>query len=133
MAKLQSTTSARKSSKPMAKEMPRFVAPQLCKMVSRPPRGDDWVHEIKFDGYRMQLRVESGDAVLRTRKGLDWTDKYRAIAKTAGALPDGTIDGEIVALDHSGAPNFAALQAALSEGRSQDLIYFAFDLLFDRR
>jgi bifunctional non-homologous end joining protein LigD len=132
VAKLQATTSARKSSKPMAKEMPRFVAPQLCKTVSRPPRGDDWVHEIKFDGYRMQLRVESGDAVLRTRKGLDWTDKFRAVAKTANALPDGIIDGEVVALDHSGAPNFAALQAALSEGRSQDLIYFAFDLLFDR-
>ena len=66
--------------------MPRFIAPQLCKTLSRPPQGDDWVHEIKFDGYRMQLRVEDGAATLRTRKGLDWTDKFQAIAKAAARL-----------------------------------------------
>ena len=53
--------------------MPQFIAPQLCKRVSRPPVGSDWVHEIKLDGYRMQLRVADGEAVMRTRKGLDWT------------------------------------------------------------
>ena len=56
--------------------MPSFIAPQLCKNVSRPPIGQDWVHEIKLDGYRMQLRVEDGEAFMCTRKGLDWTAKF---------------------------------------------------------
>jgi bifunctional non-homologous end joining protein LigD len=111
-------------------EMPDFVAPQLCISVERPPAGEGWCHEIKFDGYRVQLRVEHGKATLKTRKGLDWTDKFASIAKEAGSLPDVMIDGEIVALDHNGAPNFSSLQAALSDGKSEDLIFFAFDLLF---
>ena len=74
--------------------------------------GDGWCHEIKFDGYRVQLRVEDGEAALKTRKGLDWTDKFSAIAKEAAALPDVLIDGEIVALDDHGAPDFSTLQAA---------------------
>jgi len=111
-------------------EMPDFVAPQLCTPVERPPAADGWCHEIKFDGYRVQLRVEDGEATLKTRKGLDWTDKFAAIAKEAGELPDAMIDGEIVALDHNGAPNFSSLQAALSDGKTEDLIFFAFDLLF---
>lgn len=111
-------------------EMPDFVAPQLCTPVERPPSGDGWCHEIKFDGYRVQLRIEDGKATLKTRTGLDWTDKFAAIAKEAGGLPDALIDGEIVALDHNGAPNFSSLQAALSDGKTEDLIFFAFDLLF---
>ena len=100
--------------------------------MSRPPSGPDWVHEIKLDGYRMQLRVEGGEAVMRTRKGLDWTAKFAAVAEAGSGLADCVIDGEVVALDHKGAPDFPALQAALSEGRSRDLIYFVFDLLFER-
>ncbi|MDE2602214.1 MAG: DNA ligase D [Bradyrhizobium sp.] len=111
-------------------EMPDFVVPQLCASVENPPNGEGWCHEIKFDGYRVQLRVENGVAVLKTRKGLDWTDKFPAIAKQAGALPDMLIDGEIVALDHDGAPDFSTLQAAISDGRTDRLIFFAFDLLF---
>lgn len=111
-------------------EMPDFVAPQLCTLVDRPPAGNGWCHEIKFDGYRVQLRVEDGEATLKTRKGLDWTGKFASIAKEAGALPDMMIDGEIVALDHNGAPNFSSLQAALSDGKTDELIFFAFDLLF---
>jgi len=113
-----------------APTIPRFVEPMLCKLLERPPAGEGWAHEIKFDGYRMQLRVEDGNAVLRTRKGLDWTEKFDAIARAAGDLPDCMIDGEIVALDHHGAPDFAALQAALSDERTGELIFFAFDLLF---
>ena len=131
VATLQASTSARKTSKPSGTSMPRFIAPQLCKTLVAAAAGRDWAHEIKFDGYRMQLRIEDGVAVLRTRKGLDWTDKFQAIAKAAARLPDGIIDGEVVALDDSGAPNFAALQAALSDGRSQDLVFFVFDPLFD--
>lgn len=119
------------ASRQSAGNMPSFVAPQLCRSVSRPPAGHDWVHEIKLDGYRMQLRVQDGQAVMRTRKGLDWTSKFAAIAEAGKGLSNCIIDGEVVALDHTGAPDFSALQAALSEGRSHDLIYFAFDLLFD--
>jgi bifunctional non-homologous end joining protein LigD len=110
--------------------MPAFVEPQLCKLVEHAPSGGGWAHEVKFDGYRLQLRVEGGEAVLRTRKGLDWTRKFSAIAEAAEALPDCIIDGEACALDHHGAPDFAALQAALSEDDSRDLVFFAFDLLF---
>ena len=113
-----------------AGRMPGFVEPQLCQLVERAPAGPGWAHEVKFDGYRLQLRVQDGEAALRTRKGLDWTAKFAAIAKAAEALPDCLIDGEACALDSHGAPDFAALQAALSEGKSEDLIFFAFDLLF---
>ena len=110
--------------------MPDFVAPQLCASVERPPNADGWCHEVKFDGYRVQLRTEDGDVALLTRKGLNWVDKFGAIAKAAGALPDALIDGEIVALDHHGVPSFSALQAAIADNKTGNLIFFAFDLLF---
>ncbi|HEY2246411.1 MAG TPA: DNA ligase D, partial [Bradyrhizobium sp.] len=110
--------------------IPDFIAPQLCTSVERPPSGEGWGHEIKFDGYRVQLRVEGGKATLKTRKGLNWTDKFKAIAKEGSALSDALIDGEIVALDRDGNPNFSALQAAISEGKTEKLMFFAFDLLF---
>jgi bifunctional non-homologous end joining protein LigD len=110
--------------------MPEFVAPELCKLIDRPPSGAGWVHEVKFDGYRIQARVEEGQPVLRTRKGLNWTAKFGAIVRAAANLPDGIYDGEVVALDKKGTPNFGALQTALAEGKTDDLIYFVFDLLF---
>lgn len=110
--------------------MPDFVAPQLCASVDRPPNGDGWCHEVKFDGYRVQLRVEDGKSVLKTRKGLDWTGKFAAIAEEGRALPDMLIDGEIVALDDNNVPHFSTLQAAISDGKTDRLIFFAFDLLF---
>ena len=117
--------------------MPAFIEPELCTPVDRPPQGGGWGHEVKFDGYRLQLRIANGDVTLKTRKGLDWTGKFRAIAAAASEFPDAIIDGEVTALDRNGSPDFAALQAALSEGRTDDLIFFAFDLLYsdggDRR
>ncbi len=110
--------------------MPDFVAPQLCASVERPPNSDGWCHEVKFDGYRVQLRIEDGDVALLTRKGLDWADKFGALARAAKALPDALIDGEIVALDHNGVPSFSALQAAIADNKTGGLIFFAFDLLF---
>jgi bifunctional non-homologous end joining protein LigD len=110
--------------------MPDFVAPQLCISVDQPPAGAGWGHEIKFDGYRVQLRVEDGDATLKTRKGLDWTNKFKAVAKEGSGLPDVLIDGEIVALDRDGTPDFSTLQAAIADGKTDNLIFFAFDLLF---
>jgi bifunctional non-homologous end joining protein LigD len=110
--------------------IPDFVAFELCTPVEQPPNGAGWGHEIKFDGYRVQMRVEGGKAILRTRKGLDWTDKFKAIAKVGSTLPDAMIDGEIVALDRKGNPDFSALQAAISDGKTDRLIFYAFDLLF---
>jgi bifunctional non-homologous end joining protein LigD len=113
--------------------MPKFIEPQLAKLVARPPDRAGWGHEVKFDGYRAQLNVEKGKAVIRTRTGLDWTERFGAIAKEASAFPDRVIDGEIVALDEHQLPNFGKLQAALSAEKSDDLIFYAFDLLFEGR
>jgi bifunctional non-homologous end joining protein LigD len=111
--------------------LPDFVTPQLCNSAERAPSTDNWVHEIKFDGYRIQMRIEDGEVSLKTRKGLDWTEKFSAIARAAEKLPDAIIDGEIVALNEKGDPDFSSLQAAISDGSTDELIYFAFDLLFE--
>ena len=111
--------------------MPMFIEPQLCKLVSLPPAAPGWAHEVKFDGYRMQLRVLRGEARLRTRSGADWTWKFTAIAACAAKLADCILDGEVCALDSAQMPSFAALQAALSEDRSGNLVFFAFDLLME--
>ncbi|MGA2293178.1 DNA ligase D [Bradyrhizobium sp.] len=129
-AVISSAAPAKEPAGRRAAAMPDFVAPQLCTGVDRPPSGEGWCHEIKFDGYRMQLRVEDGKATLKTRSGLDWTGKFQAIANEAARLPDALIDGEAVALDPHGVPDFSALQAALSDRDSDELIFFAFDLLF---
>jgi bifunctional non-homologous end joining protein LigD len=124
---------------PLAREpvlvakMPNFVEPQLAKLADRPPEGSGWAHEVKLDGYRAQLRVSDGESRIRTRTGLDWTDRFAAIAKDAEVLPDCLIDGEVVAHDERRLPSFSALQAALSDGKSDDLVFFAFDLLFEGR
>lgn len=114
-----------------ASAMPRFIAPQLCKLVTAPPKGAAWLHELKIDGYRLQLRVQAGTATLRTRTGLDWTDRFADLAKAAAKLPDGIIDGEVAALDAEGQPDFPALQAQLSGTKPSPLVFFAFDLLHD--
>jgi len=88
-----------------AAALPGFVPPVLAKSVDRPPPGPGWAHEIKFDGYRLQLRVEKGKAQIKTRSGLDWTPKFKEIAADAAALPDGLYDGEACALDHNGSPS----------------------------
>ena len=121
----------RVAAKKTASYLPDFIEPQLTKAVEKPPAGSAWAHEIKFDGYRMQLRVEGGRASLKTRKGLDWSDRYPEILACGSGLPAGIYDGEVVALDKTGAPDFAALQAAVAVGRTKDLVFFAFDMLSD--
>ena len=111
--------------------LPDFIEPQLTKSLEKPPAGPGWAHEIKFDGYRMQLRTVGGRATLLSRKGLDWSSKFPEIVASGAKLADGIIDGEVVALDHTGAPDFAALQAAISEGKTRDLVYFVFDQMFE--
>jgi bifunctional non-homologous end joining protein LigD len=112
-----------KRARPKWARLPDFIPPQLCESVDRPPDGPGWAHEIKFDGYRIQLRIEDGKATLKTRKGVDWTEKFSAIAKTADRLPGGIIDGEVVALDANAAPDFVALQAVLSERKTENLVF----------
>ncbi len=125
-------TDASSRGKP-ASTLPTFIEPQLCKLVERPLAAEGWIHEVKFDGYRIQARVVDGAVTLRTRKGLDWTAKFPEIAKACARLGDSIIDGEIVALDHNGVPDFAGLQAALSDGGTDALVLFAFDLLFGEK
>ena len=116
----------------VAHELPEFVAPELATLVDKPPAGEDWLHEIKFDGYRMQGRIEDGRASMRTRTGLDWTERFRHIADAAARLPVGgaILDGEVVALQPSGVPSFALLQETLKSGPTDRLVYYVFDLLF---
>jgi bifunctional non-homologous end joining protein LigD len=113
--------------------IPAFVGPQMCKLVDRPPPGPGWGHEVKFDGYRAQVRVQAHRVTIRTRTGLDWTARFGAIAADAKSLPDCLLDGEVVALDERRLPSFALLQAALAAQRSDELVFFAFDLLFAGR
>jgi bifunctional non-homologous end joining protein LigD len=129
-AKARATNTRTSKASKLKGDMPDFAGLQLCEASATPPSADGWVHEIKFDGYRIQMRVENGNVTLKTRKQLDWTDKFSAIAKAAAKLPDAIIDGEIVALNGKGDPDFSAMQAALSDGDTDDLVFFAFDLLF---
>lgn len=113
--------------------LPDFVEPALATLQAKPPVGERWVHEIKFDGYRLQARVEAGRVKLLTRGGLDWTKKFgKAVPEALAALPVGKalIDGELVVENAAGASDFSALQADLSEGRSDRFLFYAFDLLY---
>jgi bifunctional non-homologous end joining protein LigD len=118
---------------------PGFVPPQLALSASAAPIGDDWTHELKLDGYRIQIHVQeagtkskhNSSVKLLTRKGLDWSARMPDIATAAKHLPVTTaiIDGEAVVLDAKGVSNFAELQAAFQEGGHRYITYFAFDLL----
>jgi bifunctional non-homologous end joining protein LigD len=111
--------------------LPSFVEPQLASPTAAPPAGAGWVHEIKFDGYRLMARIDRGRVKLLTRKGLDWTDKFASLRKALEDLPVVTalLDGEAVVESESGVPSFAELQADLSAGRSDRFRYYLFDLL----
>jgi len=112
--------------------MPDFIAPQLATLKPQAPTGKGWVHEIKFDGYRLQARLVTGKVRLLTRSGLDWTNKFgQAVPKALAGLPaeQAVIDGELVVEGSGGASDFSALQADLSAGRTDRFVFFAFDLL----
>ncbi len=110
---------------------PAFIPPQLATLVDAPPAGDDWVHEVKFDGYRLECLKDNGRVRLLTRTGLDWTKKFPGIAEAAARLPARTaiLDGEAVALLPDGRSSFQALQQSLHADPPGDTVYFAFDLL----
>jgi DNA ligase D len=107
------------------------IAPQLASPVTLPPEGPDWLHEIKFDGYRTIAYLQDGAARLVTRGGLDWSHRYGDLPAAFAALScrAAVIDGEIVVLDAEGISRFAALQDALSRGAGSELVFYAFDLL----
>lgn len=112
--------------------LPDFVPPMLATLAAAPPKGSAYVHEIKFDGYRVLARIKDGKARLLTRGGLDWTDRFGpALREALARLPvrAALIDGEVVVETGSGASDFSALQQDLSEGRADRLVLYAFDLI----
>ena len=112
--------------------MPDFVEPMLATLATAAPTGERWLHEIKFDGYRLQARIEAGRVKLLTRSGLDWTARFgKAVPAALAALPVGRaiLDGELVVEAASGASDFSALQADLGEGRTDRFLFYAFDIL----
>jgi bifunctional non-homologous end joining protein LigD len=108
-----------------------FLPPELATLAAHAPEGEDWVHEIKFDGYRIQAHVAGGAVRLFTRKGLDWTEKFQPIADALAALDvqDAILDGEIVVENAEGASDFAALQETLREGKRERFVCYLFDCL----
>jgi bifunctional non-homologous end joining protein LigD len=114
------------------KDLPDFVPPSLATLQDSAPRGANWLHEIKFDGYRIEARLDHRQVRLLTRKQLDWTHRFAPIAQAIAALPAQTalIDGELVVEDDSGHSNFSLLQTDLKNGRSDRFVYWAFDLLY---
>src|SRR3954453_5056288 len=129
--KTKSKSKSKKAKSGGGAPLPDFVPPSLATLRTSAPNGAGWVHEIKFDGYRIQARLEHGEVRLLTRKGLDWVEKFPNIAAAVAALPAETalIDGEIVVEDAQGHSNFSMLQTALKESSRDRFVYYAFDLL----
>jgi bifunctional non-homologous end joining protein LigD len=108
-----------------------FFAPCLAASTATPPAGASFVHEVKFDGYRLQAILEKRQAVIRTRRGLDWTNRFAFVANAIAGLPieNAVLDGEAVVEDRQGIADFAALQDALKAGRNETITFYVFDLL----
>jgi bifunctional non-homologous end joining protein LigD len=122
--------SAGRAASRSARALPEFVPPQLATLVSEPPEGTEWLHEIKYDGYRALAAVAGGHCRVYTRSGQDWTKKFSAIAEAVGRLKieSALLDGEIVALDEHGRSSFQLLQSSLKDGLAP-LTYYVFDIL----
>ncbi len=111
--------------------LPSRVKPQLTKLVDQPPDGPEWLHEIKFDGYRMHARLDRGAVQLLTRTGLDWTYKHPTIASAVASLParEAYLDGELCGMRSDGTTSFSLIQNASDTGNGDFLVLFLFDLL----
>jgi bifunctional non-homologous end joining protein LigD len=122
------------SARPGARKglLPVFLEPSLATLVDKAPVGDEWIHEIKFDGYRLQARIDGRSIKLLTRKGLDWTAKFKPVAAALHGLKLGSalLDGELVVEDEAGLSSFTGLQADLKAGRTDRLVFYVFDLLY---
>lgn len=112
--------------------MPGSIAPQLCTLVEHPPAGDEWLHEVKIDGFRLIVRKDERGTRLITRGKKDWTDRFREVADAVDALPQRRLimDGEVTVLDAKGRSSFQRLQNALAHGAGRALVLFVFDLLY---
>lgn len=123
---------ATRSAKRVADPLPKFVPPCLATLYSDVARGDQWIHEIKFDGYRLQARIDGDEVRLLTRTGLDWTGRFASVAKALKGLKlkSAILDGEVVVEDDAGPSSFVALVDALKAGRSADMVYYVFDALY---
>lgn len=112
--------------------LPKFVAPQLARLVDAVPEGDDWLHEVKLDGYRMQVRVDGSRITWTSRNGLDWSSTFAHFDDEIARLrcESALLDVEVVALRDDGTSSFSELQSALSDERVEDLVVYAFDLLY---
>jgi bifunctional non-homologous end joining protein LigD len=115
-----------------AAPFPKFIAPALATLRDRPPSGDNWVHEIKFDGYRLQAHLRDGQTTFYTRRGYDWTRRFKSLQAAFWQLPAdrAVIDGEVVVLTADGLSDFGALEDDLGAGHSDRFRFFAFDLLY---
>ncbi|WFU77019.1 non-homologous end-joining DNA ligase [Bradyrhizobium sp. CB2312] len=109
--------------------MPGFIKPQLATLKMKAPTGGDWIHEIKYDGYRAQVHVDRDAAKIFTRNGHDWTKRFSGIAASFKLRSQSIFDGEIVVI-HYDRTNFSELQADLAKGRQDRMLFYAFDLLF---
>jgi len=112
--------------------LPAWIPPQLTQLVDTAPDGDQWFHEIKYDGYRMHARLDRGAVKLLTRAGLDWTHKYPAIAKAVPELHarQADLDGELCGVGPDGITMFNIVQLASDSGNAAALVFFLFDLLY---
>jgi bifunctional non-homologous end joining protein LigD len=112
--------------------LPEWIRPQLTELVDAAPDGPEWLHEIKFDGYRMHARLDRGAVQLLTRTGLDWTYKYPAIAAAVASLgaDQAYLDGELCGVGPDGITSFSMIQAASDSGNAAALTFFLFDLLY---
>ncbi len=119
---------------PQAREapLPQTLEPQLATLVDTAPASGAWSWEMKFDGYRLLARIDAGDVRLVTRNGHDWTQRVPSLARAFAALelPSGWLDGEIVVADAAGVPDFQQLQNAFDSARTEDIVYYAFDMPF---
>jgi bifunctional non-homologous end joining protein LigD len=122
------------ASKSIRSALPRSFLPQLAVLVSHPPKGNEWLHEIKFDGYRLLAFIENGKGKARliTRNGHDWTDMFPPIAEAFRRIKvrSAIVDGEVVVLDEHGRSDFQALQAMMKGQRPVEPVFYAFDLPF---
>ena len=122
----------RKSERASGERLPDFIPPSLATLHSAAPPGKDWLHEIKFDGYRIEARLERGKVQLLTRNRQDWTHRFEPIAAAVATLPAKTalLDGELVVEDDKGISSFSLLQTELKDKRSDRFVYYVFDLLY---
>jgi bifunctional non-homologous end joining protein LigD len=128
----QSTSTLAKLAGARTCPLPDAIEPQLASIAKSPPLGASWVHEVKYDGYRMMCRIANGDARIVSRNARDWTSELAPLARSLArlAVESAWIDGEVVVVDSHGRTSFQALQNALADAHSQPLSYYAFDLLY---